>query len=345
MCFDRKTVDVDTQFANDFAVTKIEVSCGKCPDCRWRKYNDYLIRCYFEYEKVRSKRSEGAFALFETLTYREDKLPLFEGIPCFSSDDINKFIKRLKEHWRNKLGHSLALSYIIVSEHGGKRGRPHYHPIFFVFEKIDFQEFLQSIYDCWGLGKTDYIDTLGRKYLLRAKSHVLVSVAAIRYILKYLFKYADFDSVFDSVLSKLSDRYDVDKATGMRDFFLYHCRPFIRTSVGFGIPLHPESVVSFDGRVRVPNGHGFDDLPAARYIIRKLCSEKVAVLDDSGCPVLRPNGSPLWLKTENGSYVFRKSAFGIEYSLNNFSLSFIFTPLTFTDTKTLCSKSGFSIPL
>lgn len=318
MCFQRKKVDVDLQFANDFAVSSVEIGCGKCADCRWRKYNDYLVRCYFEFEKVSQLRSQGAFALFETLTYREDKLPTFEGIPCFSSRDINLFIKRLKEYWRDKLGHPLAFSYIIVSEHGGKRGRPHYHPIFFVFEQIDFVEFLQSIYDCWNNGKTDYIDTLGRKYLLRAKSHVLTSCAAIRYILKYLFKYADFDLVFDDVLKRLADRYDVEKAASERDFFMYHCRPFIRTSVGFGLPSSVDELSS-DGRVRVPNGRGFDDLPAARYIIRKLCHEKVAVLDENGCPILRPNGNPVWLKTANGSYVYQKSAFGVQYSMQNLS--------------------------
>lgn len=315
MCFERKQVNVDTQFVNDFATTKIDVSCGKCPDCRWRRYNDYLVRCYFEFEKVAAKRSEGAFAIFETLTHREDKLPKFEGVPCFCSDDINKFIKRLKEHWRNKLGHPLEMSYIIVSEYGGKRGRPHYHPIFFVFEKIDLAEFLESVYLCWGNGKTDFIDTLGRKYLLRAKSHVLTSVAAIRYILKYLFKYADFDREFDTILSKLSDRYDVDKAFAMHDYFMYHCRPFIRCSVGFGLPSDLD-FLSPEGRVRVPNGRGFDDLPAARYIIRKLCCQKVALLVND-TPILRPNGNPVWLRTDSGSYVYMKSEFGVQYSLNN----------------------------
>ena len=317
MCLNNHKVSISTEFVNEFCPSVLSVDCNRCAECNMRTYNSYVVRNWFEYSVVSSSLDGDAFAVMETLTYKDDFLPHFNGVPCFSATHITNFIKRLKEHWRRVLGRPLRFSYMIVCEYGGKKCRPHYHPIFYVLDKISKREFMRSVYDSWQMGSTNLVSEYGRERVKYAFDHILTSFAGVRYTLKYLFKYRDFDDSCKHILDTLCENYNVDSSDRLRHDFMYECRPFIRTSVGFGfVPSLLPNILDKDF-VQIPCKDGrFQKLKLPSYILRKLCTEKVCVIDDYGAPVLRPNGKPEFLKTSNGSYVFKRTPLGVEYSVS-----------------------------
>jgi len=97
----------------------VTVPCGKCYGCLKRKRSDWLLR--LEHENKVSSRS-----LFVTLTYDDQHIPKdSEDNWCFRKEDLQKYFKRLRKHG--------TFRYYVVSEYGGRYGRPHYHAIFFNF--------------------------------------------------------------------------------------------------------------------------------------------------------------------------------------------------------------------
>lgn len=129
----------------------IQVSCGKCLECKARYTNDWKIRLTHHFEAT------GYNAVFFTLTYDEDTVPivtshnapLFDGrfieyrqdgrfksgrdgiVRTCRKRDVQLMIKRFRERYqRSHDGKRLDFTYFICSEYGAK-GRPHYHGIFF----------------------------------------------------------------------------------------------------------------------------------------------------------------------------------------------------------------------
>lgn len=95
----------------------VTVPCGKCYGCLKKKRSGWLLR--LENEHRISTRS-----LFVTLTYNDENLPRDSlGNLCFNKEHVQKYIKKLRKYGK--------LRYYIVSEYGGKFGRPHYHCLFF----------------------------------------------------------------------------------------------------------------------------------------------------------------------------------------------------------------------
>lgn len=316
MCLNKHKIDIKACFVNEFSPSVLSVDCNRCASCNFRCYYSYIVRNWFEYEVISSASDGSAFAVVETLTYREDSLPKFQGLPCFSAKHITDFIKRLREYWRRRLGRPLRFSYMVVCEYGGNHARPHYHPVFYVLDPIGKIDFMKSVAECWQHGSTNYLSEYGRPRVKYALDHVLTSFAAVRYTLKYLFKYHDFENTCKNVLDTLESRYSIEASDRLRHDFMYECRPFIRTSVGFGYRTDLIPDITVRDFVQVPTADGFQKLPLPSYIIRKLCTEKVVVLDEFGFPVMRPNGKPEYLKTENGSYVFMRTPLGVEYSVS-----------------------------
>lgn len=167
----------------------LEVPCGKCENCRKRKRNDYFVRLVAEYEDV--IRCNGT-AFFFTLTYNNDNLPFYEDIPCFSLDDIQKYLKRIRTYAFRKFNIPLkTIKYFITSEVGDKYNRPHYHGILFVRYPLDAtQRYLfkeEIVRACWHHGFVNF----GRKLEGVKEKGVIQSPAALRYVVKYVTKYSD----------------------------------------------------------------------------------------------------------------------------------------------------------
>lgn len=151
----------------------MDLPCGKCYECVKRRRNDWYIRC--RYQAMISK-----YVYFGTLTYSH--LVANE----LRKRDAQLFLKRLRSY-------GIRLSYLIVGEYGEKRGRAHWHYLFFSGEPIS----VPLVVKAWqgGFGNEPNISGFVKHELIRSKK-------ALRYIVKYLYKYMDGEAKFSLLVSK-----------------------------------------------------------------------------------------------------------------------------------------------
>lgn len=104
----------------------ILVPCGHCPDCVRARQNAIIQRTTLE--------SLGSHMFFATLTYNNEHLPVaqnpFRPEESYAYADITH-LQLLMKRLRN---HGYVFRYLACSERGTKRGRPHFHVLFF-FDK------------------------------------------------------------------------------------------------------------------------------------------------------------------------------------------------------------------
>lgn len=94
---------------------QLELPCGQCIECRFKRSRDWAIRCMHE----ASLHSDNAFI---TLTYASEHLPENESL-CY--DHFQRFMKRLRKRVR------LPVRFYMCGEYGENFGRPHYHACIF----------------------------------------------------------------------------------------------------------------------------------------------------------------------------------------------------------------------
>ena len=113
----------------------IPVPCGRCPQCKIRRVNDWVFRLLQE-----DKISESA--IFLTLTYDPTEIKRSRNnFPTLCKRDFQLFMKRL----RKRLPES-RIKYYAVGEYGTQTRRPHYHAILFNCDDYD------TISESWKLG-------------------------------------------------------------------------------------------------------------------------------------------------------------------------------------------------
>ena len=107
MCTDRKIFVSRSHLLNmsKFQPGYITCDCGKCLECIEAKKQEYFIRGTYEALNVIDKHG---FVVFDTLTYDPKFRPTlrdkFPGLPsylnysCFSRDDVQLFLKRLRKN-------------------------------------------------------------------------------------------------------------------------------------------------------------------------------------------------------------------------------------------------------
>ena len=112
----------------DTTHTYIYVPCGHCPECVRSRQNDIIQRTNLE--------SLESHLYFCTLTYNNEHLPTLDNPfrlgESFTYADITH-VQLLMKRLRN---HGLKFRYLATSERGTKRGRPHFHIIFFFPKSI-----------------------------------------------------------------------------------------------------------------------------------------------------------------------------------------------------------------
>lgn len=91
--------------------------CGYCTGCRFKKQQEWTVRCLNEQKTQREASS------FITLTYKTKKLPLNSSLDY---KHWQKFIRSLKKRNKGK-----KIRYFGVGEYGDNFGRPHFHAILF----------------------------------------------------------------------------------------------------------------------------------------------------------------------------------------------------------------------
>lgn len=122
----------------------IHVPCGKCIECVSKRYNDLLQRVYVE--------SLSSYVYLVTLTYNQKHVPVFR----FTTSELVKVRRHFRyvpskheiyycdfSHIQDMLKRVRKLPlfcdrdfrYLVVSEYGSERMRPHVHMLFFVGRK------------------------------------------------------------------------------------------------------------------------------------------------------------------------------------------------------------------
>lgn len=231
MCTSPITIYNNSKYVNlhSFDV-KRTVPCGYCWQCQLAKQSEIALRSYYEWQE---SLSLGSYAYWDTLTYREDKLPSVLGVPCFKKKDVQIFIKRLRDDLKAKYKIKRdAFRYLVVGEYGGKFRRPHYHIIFFnKFPrwKCDVYQFHDLIYRNWY--EMNGITDIKHGYIpdqLEIKSN-----AGLLYVTKYLYKDAGlFAKLRDEVQEKVTAKFPdlvISNATFRKRF-----QNFQLHSLGFG---------------------------------------------------------------------------------------------------------------
>lgn len=105
------------------------VPCNRCIGCRLDYAREWSNRMLLEY-------ADNPNAIFVTLTYDEEHLPRSDlGYPSTSVRDCQLFFKRLRKHFSHR-----KIRYFLGAEYGPRRGRPHYHAIFFGLTMADFPD-------------------------------------------------------------------------------------------------------------------------------------------------------------------------------------------------------------
>jgi hypothetical protein len=131
---------------------KMEVACGQCLGCRLDYSRMWAMRCVHE----SSLHEFSGGNCFITLTYR-DKKPWLEDeyhVPddwSVHKEHVQKFLKRLRKAFKQKIRYFLIGEYGSVCRHGldisrvkcplCNTGRPHYHAILFNCSFDDLREY------------------------------------------------------------------------------------------------------------------------------------------------------------------------------------------------------------
>lgn len=159
---------IDSKGKKHYVKHIVNIPCGVCKFCRERKAQEWEMRVQYELQYARS-------AFFVTLTYDDEHLPYCYDEPCFSKDDVQKFFKRLREFYKQKISKEYPFKYLLISENGDRFNRPHYHAIFFNLPNSNISQLTYEITNLWSKG-------------FCTVSHVALS--RVRYLLKYFTKSA-----------------------------------------------------------------------------------------------------------------------------------------------------------
>lgn len=230
----------------------LDIPCGSCSECIIQYRNEWRNRAYFEALDVFS-RSDKAFILFATLTYRDGCLPhlsdLFDvphdvDFACFSKRDCQLFFKRLRmDLGRDGFDVKDNLRFFLTSEYGSHNTlRPHYHILFFScvpnLDNITLSRYISAAwcyYDVDGnrqsIGITDCVPYKSTVYVHQNTLYSSDIYRVSTYVSKYVTKDFSYSKLVSDRLSQLDDKYlDYDNIEAIKRLV----RPFHLQSKGFG---------------------------------------------------------------------------------------------------------------
>lgn len=171
-----------------------DVPCNRCLNCRLSKARTWSQRCILE-----SKSWQDNW--FVTLTYDDEHI-----VPVVNEEtgefingqlvpsDVTEFLKRLREHFRDKYNH-IGIRYYMCGEYGDTTYRPHYHLILFNLPIDDLKLYSKS-----PLGDVYYNSPLLTEKW--GKGHVVVGEVteqSAAYVARYVMKKAKDDTDYDAL--------------------------------------------------------------------------------------------------------------------------------------------------
>lgn len=174
-----------------------DVPCNDCLECRSASQDSWVFRLGSDLDSL--YKCKG-FGVFLTFTYNDKCLPhsdfglRCDDVPCFSSDDVSRFLNKIKVYMSRTYGRD-SYKYFWCSEYGKFTKRPHYHALFMLRKDVDFVAFCEKCRQYWQLGfifprfkNGRFVDNFGKPTtpLLHCAQH------ACKYVCKYITKDLDF---------------------------------------------------------------------------------------------------------------------------------------------------------
>lgn len=195
-----------------------DVPCGKCVECKSRRRNDYVVKCYNEFMNCSS-------AHFITLTYNDEHVPWVidssSGEIHLTLDikDFQSCIKRCRRSYFFRHKENFDCRYMICGEYGSETHRPHYHLLVFNWQSEFLELFLRDWQKYFGFTSCKQVGMTNKDFY---KSSLYVS----KYVVKKDFdeKLIDYAEVvknfkgrkmFVSTSHQFGHQFDYD--------FLFHC--------------------------------------------------------------------------------------------------------------------------
>lgn len=182
-------VNPSRHYKDDMPVL-MRVPCNHCPECMRIKQDEWFFRGVIEYLHYKKK---GGATYFVTLTYNNESLPylsitakdsgeVYQVVKCFSARHIRNFIKYFRMLLKKNGYEWKGMKYLVCSEFGEKKGRPHYHILLHLPFHIPIRTLIRLLRQAWPHG-----------YISRSKQGFeVVSHKGIRYVMKYISKDMDF---------------------------------------------------------------------------------------------------------------------------------------------------------
>lgn len=167
------------------------------------RQNDWFFRCMKEYDYV---KSHGGSVWIPTLTYNNENLPHLDvsefvqtlpiestepnsnffynideswSVPCFNQYHIQAFTKKLRIYLTRKNYNTLGMKWIVCSEFGEKKHRPHYHVFLSILDKVELEDMKDCLCRAWKYGFVGHSSKFGLE---------CVSSCGVRYATKYVVK-------------------------------------------------------------------------------------------------------------------------------------------------------------
>lgn len=222
---------------NEHCTKPLLIPCGHCLHCHMMRARDWSFRCQCELETMGS-------ALFLTLTYNDDHLPLVDGVPSLNRRHLQLFLKSLRKSLDGK-----RISYFGCGEYGSHGLRPHYHLVVFGLSLDDLEIWSRS-----------------------AKGSVLFRSPTVEKFWSY-----GFSSVgaCNSQSIDYVTRYNLKKSS--QDFASFPVRPFTacskRPAIGLEwFNLHGRDLVKFDSDGNVCDASVVfrgNRIPLPRYFLKR----------------------------------------------------------------------------
>ena len=257
----------------------LQVPCGHCWQCDLQKKNSWRARAIAEYLAY---ASNGFSVFYYTLTFNDEHLPHYHGMPCFDKKLVQKFLKRIRFSLTHEIN-PVNFKYILTSEFGDKFGRPHHHVMFFLNTAYDSHKFYKLIEKNWAKGRYNFGFIEPGDY-----NGVVNSSQAVDYVTKYItkssyFEYEKFKNIYESNLANFTVvdedslsqvELQANEDSKQRENSLYkNSLPFHLQSVGFGRYL--DNYVTNDNLLRntvtLPTYKGIKDFPIPLYTLRHFC--------------------------------------------------------------------------
>lgn len=251
--------------------------CGMCDECIRDKSISYEVRALSMYQELEPK---GYSFWFVTLTFNEHHIPranLYKSIDidgeriwrlhshrpirCFDHSLLHTFTKSIKQYYRRQ---GKEFHYLITSEFGDEKHRPHYHAMLCIPDQFSswrsFQKFLCKFWH-YGFVQNSQIKCVDGTQSNRKWYN------AIGYVVKYASK---FSSAWLPAYVKYPDLFTLDIP-------ICNFIPRVFTSNGFGKPLESRlRQENYDNNTVTFNlGHKLEVYPLPYYYRRKYYTKQV----------------------------------------------------------------------